>query len=405
MEETIQQKGFRIYPDKYLVAMLFAIGVYFPSSKNAQFSSFNDLIFYIPIVLFLGYYLIRQKTYSKSNILTFALINGSLILFTLTASFQFQKFSFGIYPAFFVCSCVFLLDLKSIKSSLNVLSVTLFWVTLVQIYLGISIIFMDEGVREFITNNYSTGYEGLIPYMLDAIKPINTFATHSLAAFIFFLFFLLNYATYLWNKNILYLIFSAILLLFILFLRSNTGYLYFGIASVYLIITLRKSPLKLIGFLSFITAMLVWIYIQYSALIDVMIEGNLFDVASRQGSGLSGRYTEGNYLSGTIEFIKENPFTPIGLSFSDNLFFTDSGFILYYLRGSIFLILGLYAGFYFFLKRNIIQGGYFAGLIFLVFMLFEIGLPNLINTRTLYIIPFLVVYFNHLYLIKNDVKS
>jgi hypothetical protein len=114
-----------------------------------------------------------------------------------------------------------------------------------------------------------------------------------------------------------------------------------------------------------------------------------------QLNGFSGRFSEFGTLYNTIKYIEDRPFSPVGIGYRSDLFFGDSGPVEYYLRGSIALLLSVYGGFFFFLKRNLMSKRHLV-LLFLSVMAFELGYSSLTYVRLLYMLPVLVVYFNDL---------
>jgi hypothetical protein len=386
-----------------LIPLLFIVGVYFPSSINTIILPILEFLIYIPLFLVLLYFLLRQKVFNKDFLLLAFIINASLLLFSFTSADLFDKRSYGIYPAYFIYSLIILINFKKIGYS-KYLKTSLLLVSFFQIVLGAGLLIKDITIEDFILDNYSYGYPTLVPYMLQQLKPVTTFATHSVSAFFFFILFILNFYTYKQNNKFIYLLFSIFFIILLLFTRSNTAYMYTFVSLLFLLVYLSKSPVSLFWFLTFSGAIAIYGYYEYFEVVNVLISYDLAETTGSQGSGILGRYSSSsaNYLAPTIQFIKDHPFTPIGLSYSDNIFFTDSGPIIYFIRGSIFLVLAMYLGLYLFLRNNILnkQISFF---LFVVFMLFETGMPNLIYTRSLYLLIFVGVYFN--YLSDNEVSN
>ncbi len=379
-----------------LIPLLLIIGVYFPSSINTIILPLLEILIYLPLLFVIIYFLLRQKVYDKDFLLFAFVINFTLFLFSFTSADLFEKRSFGIYPAYLLYSLILLVDVQKIGFS-RYLKPSLLIVSFFQIVLGAGLLIKDFTIEDFVLNNYSYGYPSLVPYMLQQLKPVTTFATHSVAAFFFFILFVLNFYTYKQNNKFIYLFFSVCFVILLLFTRSNTAYLYIFISLLFLLIHMSKSPISLFWFLTIAAVIVIYGYIEYFDIINVLISYDLSETIGSQGSGVLGRYSasSANYLAPTIQFIKDNPLTPIGLSYSDNIFFTDSGPIIYFIRGSIFLVLAMYLGLYFYFRNNLINKriGLF---LFLVFILFESGMPNLVYTRSLYLLVFVSVYFNYL---------
>ena len=269
------------------------------------------------------------------------------------------------------------------------------------VILGIGVIFQIKLITDFIVSWYSAGYEDLVTRMMSVLKPVGTFATHSVAALFCFLFFYLNTLIYKKTKHSLYIILASFFLIFLFFIRSNTSLLYMGIAFLLLLNLFRSNKKALLFILFFCLISFYFVLSKDSILFDIIDNFNLFDIYGSEGNGLTGRYSENSVLQPTIDYIIENPFSPIGLSYSDKLYYTDSGFILYTLRGSFLMPIVIYIGTFFFFLRNIAnrKTAYF---LFFSILIFEIGYPILINIRMLYFLPIIVILVNHLDQIEHD---
>jgi hypothetical protein len=65
-----------------------------------------------------------------------------------------------------------------------------------------------------------------------------------------------------------------------------------------------------------------------------------------EANGFSGRYSSGSgRIYATLMWIRDHPLSPIGLSYSPNLVFGDSGYVEYFLRGSLLSLVGVYLAF------------------------------------------------------------
>lgn len=329
----------------------------------------------------------------------FLIINISLIFFTISASLWFKEYSFGIYPNFFLLSILLLLNYKDLGQLKYILYIQLIATWLI-ITLGVGIIIANTTITQFLINNYSSGYQDLLPNMLDARKPVATFGTHSVASFFLFFLFFLNIKTYQINGKLIYFFTSIVTLLLLVFIRSNTAIGYSVIAFLYLFATFRKRKASLFIFAGVIILLILYVGVFDRSILDVFVEYDVLKILTSNDNGLSGRYSGNSVLAPTINYIIHNPLVPLGLAFSDKLYYTDSGIILYVLRGSIILASAIYLGFYTFLKNNLLNKKEIK-FIFLFFIIFEIGYPILIDFRVICFIPFVIVYFNYLSTIEN----
>lgn len=382
----------------YLIYALLFIGFFFPiSQQGIQLASRFFMMFFLIFVLYLPFIRITSR-----NLIFFLTIHISLIVFTIAASFWFKEYSFGIYPNFFLLSLLFLLNYDELGQFRHIYNVQLIATWLI-IILGVGIIIGNTTISNFLIYNYSFAYEDLLPNMLAARKPVATFGTHSVASFFIFFLFFLNIKTYQVKGKMVYLITSIIMLLLLIFIRSNTALGYSGIAFFILAGTFIKKKSSLLLVFGIVVTIFFYISVIDPTIIDVFYEYDVLSILTSKDNGLAGRYSGTSVLAPTIDYIKNNPFVPVGLTYSDKLYYTDSGVILYFLRGSIFLASAIYLGFYSFLNSNLLRKKdvYY---VFFFFMIFEIGYPTLIEPRVLCFIPFVVVYLNHLFAEKN-VKS
>jgi hypothetical protein len=113
------------------------------------------------------------------------------------------------------------------------------------------------------------------------------------------------------------------------------------------------------------------------------------------GSGLLGRESETGVLAGTLKYLVEHPFSGVGLTYSSDLFFADSGFVEYTLRGTVLLTVCIYVAWYRFARGNIDKTAHFR-LIFWSTVLFEVGFTVITYTRFITFIPFVIAYLNAL---------
>jgi len=375
---------------QYIVYALLVIGFFFPVSQHGLIMQSRYFIIFFLLLIANAFFI---KITSR-NLIFFLSINISLIVFTIAASLWFNEYSFGIYPNFFTLSTLLILnytDLTGIKYIYNVQLIAT-WLTIV---LGIGIIIGNTAISNFLINNYSSAYDDLLPNMLAARKPVATFGTHSVASFLLFFLFFMNIKTYKVRPNLIYLVTSIVLLLLLIFVRSNTALAYSGISFILLFRTFAKKRSALFLGLGIVVAIFLYVSVINPSILDVFKEYDVLKILTSNDNGLAGRYSGNSVLAPTIDYITHNPLVPLGLAYSDKLYYTDSGLILYMLRGSVILVSAIYLGFYSFLRSNLLNKRN-AIYVFCLFMIFEIGYPVLIDPRVLCFIPFLIVYLNHL---------
>jgi hypothetical protein len=377
------------------------IGVYFPSSLEGEISTTYEAMFFVPLALCLIPLFLMQTNYNKDLLVLMLIINFSLVFYTVVTYGRYDTRSWGSYPYYLFLSLAFCLDLKSVTYT-GLLKYALIITLIGQIVLSYGIFSENDILREFLLEYYSSGYPELLYTMMGEFKPVTTFATHSVAAFFHFIFFFLSLQSYRVFGNWYWLVFATISLLLLITIRSNTSIAYTVISLIVLFKGLSNKPRILALFAITLILLVGGLVYYFKDLIQLMLDANIITIMAKDNNGLLSRYqAEGNYLEPTINYLKENPLLSIGINYDPKLFYTDSGFIIYFLRGSLPLLVSIYLGFYMFLEKNMLSRR-LTLFLFLSFMAFEFGYPNLISSRTVCCLPFIIVYLNYLEKEKSD---
>ena len=376
-----------------VVAMLFLAGVYAPTSigrvisPGLQFANLGLLF-----VLLLTLALRRRGLMDGLPLVCSAAIPAVMLIATLLS--PLTEFAYGAVLVYGLLAILLSLRLDNLVIPAGFRRLLLA-VSLVNAVGAVLLLLQNPEARQFLLDNYSAAYPDLVPFMLDEGKPVLSFASHSIAGFYFYLFFLLNVETFRSGAGRLHLLAAVSYLLLMITLSSSTGYL-FSIAGL---LHLAKHFLWRRSWLKVTAAAL-------ALLLSGVVLATQFDVNDIQtalldnllradSSGLSGRYSSTGALAGNLTFIAENPLQPIGLTYSPALFYGDSGPVEYLTRGSFPLLLAIYCGFYLFVRRNLRARGMSLWLFF-SYLAFEAGYSNLNYFRSLYLLPFVVVYLNNL---------
>jgi len=374
-----------------LLSVMLLCGLYFPTSTMGQMSPtlvlINSVIFIIVVVLFAVKYGVYYNT------IPFAImIILLLLIFTIVSPLPNNAYGALLY--YLPYSVLICLKLNEVKLNAYLQSLFLL-INIVNITIAFGIILGATTITDFLLSNYASFYDELLPLMFAFRKPILTFGTHSVAAFFYYIFFYLNYKYYMVHNKKLYLVLALIYLLLLLFLASTTALVLFIFAAVQTMMNIKsKAKLGSLIFILFIVFLVATNILKNEEVFD-SFSNNWELITASDGSGLRARYAKGGQLDATITFLQNHPFRPVGLGFSDDLFYGDSGPIEYLLRGSIFLLFAMYVGFYLFLRNNLTNNRT-ANFIFVVYIAFEIGFSNLIYLRTICFLPFLIVYLKDL---------
>jgi len=376
-----------------LISLMLFVGMFFPTSFNGVSSGTLTVISVILCGMFYTYVLLRTGNLKVMGLISVILSTIALLFGTLIS--KLPNFSWTVALFFIVLCLLFCVDIKQIKVDKSIEKVFSVF-NIINIFIGIGIIAQNKFVGDFILNYYSAFFDDLVPWMLRDSKPILTFATHSIAGFYLHIFFFLNIRTYAANKRLRFLAFAMFYIGFGFFLQSNTGYLFFFLSLVVLVYQLYKMKKK--RFLMLIAMIVVGIFsldwFQLRTKATSAIE--TFKVLQASGqSGFSARYSSDGVLVEIFQYIANNPFRPIGMSYGGDLWLTDSGLLITWIRGSLILFLAVYAAFFFFLRQQMMDKR-LSIYLFAVFMLFEFAYPNLTYFRSYYLLPFIIIYLNYL---------
>jgi hypothetical protein len=360
-------------------------GLYFPSSSGE--GVFVSRASFAVSVILLATLALRVGL-DESIVLWFS---GPIVIWlglcTLPALFRLHMLTLTPFTLFYPLA--FMFSVKAGKLRCGNLTYLLAVVSIANVCLGICMLTM-ESVGDFMVAHYNSFTDGLVADMIAAQKPVLTFATHSLAGTFVYLFFWLNFRTYQRTGKRLHLALSLLHVAMCIALMSTTslGFAVLAIAEL-------AWNFRLISALSAIAAYF---------LLPMSLRGTIGDALSaawfREGGGFRSRYVGTGPLAYTFSYIHNHPFLPIGMTHSANLFDsngaqTDSGPLVYFLRGSFILVLLIYGGLLLFLRRNL-RDRWDCYRLFFVILAAELGFAMLTYTRSFLLLPAFVIYLNSL---------
>lgn len=387
----------------FIILSLFVLGVFLPTSINEQILPLLEIVNWSIFILLCTLVILLQQ---KVNYLSFFLGTGIILTLVLaTIISPFQRYAYGAmlpFLGYIVLICIPWKEIGifSISTAKQVLSL----VSIILLIISFFIITKAYDISPFIKNIYSAFYQDLLTIMLDwGRKPVLTFASHSIAGFYYFIFFLLNYKTYRVSKEKKFLFISYLFIFSSLFLRSVTAYTYTAFCVLYILVSNYKRPVVLYKFFLITGVLTITLALAFKDTFTDLPLTDLISTFSEEGHGVMGRYSSNSTLMPMVKYIAENPLRPVGITNNDDFFFGDSGLLIFWLRGSFLLVVLFYASFYFFLQNNVCSKKDTI-LIFLSYFLFELGFINLGYFRTVYTLPFIIIYLNTLYS-YNDKSS
>jgi hypothetical protein len=382
-----------------LISVL-VMGMFLPTSINGQrTNSLNYVNFFIALAVY-TVLIFRLGYVSQKKVWAFCAIVGLMILFTLTTSLVAYSLSVGIL--YMVAGVLFCIDIKNIRVGPGI-GIAFIIVNAINIAMGIGMAAHSGLVDDFVAKNYAYFYDQLLPRMLIEGKPVLTFSTHSLAGFYLYVLFYLCLRTYLTKRQIVYLVFALAYLGLCFLLQSSSGYLFLIIGLVVLaralLIGQKAGYVFLAAAALFTLSWFIDLFNVQAALSDAF--GSISFRLDQNTSGFNGRYSLNGVLTQDFRYIQNHPFSPIGMASGPEVWLSDSGYMVNWLRGSIALTIAFYGSFYFFVRGGLLNKRV-GWSVLSIFLLFEIAFPNLLYVRTLFLLPFAVIYLNYLEVWNSD---
>lgn len=370
-----------------IISLLLLIGLFFPSSNLYTINEQYSVIMLFLLLLFILILFIKNGIRMRGIKYAYSIIFLTL-LFTSFGLLKYNtsQIQTGVFLQMVIFSLVLTINYPKIKATKNI--IYLFnLVNTINIPLGLLIMFNDLNVIDFFLKNYSSFYPELIGNMLMNNKPVLYFGSHSIAGFFVYLFFYMNFLLYTKNKSKINLFFALSNIFLLLNIKSVTSLLLFAIAVIQLFYYFKTSKKSLFIALPLI----IYIFAKNYSYLDFLIN----DTFSSTINGFIGRYSGSGVLQQNFEYL-ENNLLPIGVLNLDNqIYYTDNGFILNFIRGSIFLVVAIYSGLYNLFSNNV-KDNKTALWLFILFFAFEwAAFPILYYIRTLYFIPFLIVFVRY----------
>lgn len=373
--------------------LLLIIGLFFPSSLNTVISTqlvFINMCIFLSVITFL---IIKRQKINKMGFFIFIGINLLLILSTYFT--PFNEIRAGSFILYLSLSVVFMLDLSNLNISKNV-DKLFFIINIVIFIFSFAITSEIPGFSDFLIKNYSAAYPELVPNMMMLHKPVFTFGTHSLAGFFMFLLFFICFEKFKYLNNKAYLIFSILYMVTMIMIGSVTSYLFFGLALCFVLWHFTRKRRILLYFTILIALVSFFVFQDFLIAFYNQMAFDMRASFGSTGNGFFGRYSSTGNLQGNFNYLKENYFRPVGFGYSPEIMYVDSGYVEYLTRGTFLLVILIFAGLFLFLRNNL-KSKNAAYSLFFIFLLFENGFSGLTYYRTIYLLPFIVLYLNHIY--------
>lgn len=365
--------------------LLALVGILFPSSIDGAISwelglAFRALIFVLAVALFVAAPCWERLL--KNNIY----ICPTLLLFTFLSPLSAR--AYGLLILYASATLLLSTDFSAVPSS-AMLTVSWAVINYGSLVLAAAIVFNVDVANSFVIANYSAFYPWLVEGSVNVGKPILTFGSHSIAGFFFAMFCVLNFIRARATGSIPPMLAAGLHLVACALLRSVTGYMVLFAFSAIALFVIRRAWLG--PFLIILGLMLV-VTLLFG---QVMLHDSLraaSETLSSEGNGFLGRYTSHGRAGPVVEYIAKNPFRPSGVGYAEDVWVGDSGFLEYWFRGSLVLIVLMYRGLWLAVRSAVI-GQPARRCIFMLLLMFEIGYTNLVSPRMLGFIPLFFIVF------------
>lgn len=336
------------------------------------------------IVFFYEGYLYKKQLFISVCILLILLIS-TIMYYELNRNTA--RISYG-YLLNYIPFCV-LINIKINKlNKSKILDYLFVMICFLLIVVGILTVFENTFIEKLLKTNYIIHYAHIYTVMWNSHKTVTFFATHSIAAYLYFmLWWLVDYRSQIKKGKINYILMAGILFNIIM-CKSVSSVMCIGLIVIYYYVKWTKKATKknIIKSFALIFAGVIGGIVNINTIIQIL---------GSDKNGLLGRYGSTGNLKETLHYALTN-IIPLGINDVDGFWLTDGGYYIHFIRGGIFMVILFYIGLYKFIKMNINDRGR-ADFLFLCFLLFEIGYQFTMSMRFFMIMLFSVTYYRYLY--------
>jgi|GEM_PF-2183882 len=377
-----------------LVILIALISLYAPTSVGGNImGDFIPLYICGLCVLLLFYGVLGGAV--RGNAYYSVMLLGLLAFFTATS--PLPKYAFGaIFPYIGVC-CVLLVDVNPLEIKRR--KFVLLLMSLPMLALGWATVLGIDEIISIQENWYQMTREDMFESLVGWFaKPVAVFGTHSVAAFVYFAIclLLLRFAKHTTSKferllaGVLFVGFAALLPM----LLSTSSFGLFGILVAILLFNgLKRVSWQANMAFAFI-AILTAAYLLLSGNLGVdVLSDDAVNVLTSKGNGLSGRFAQGSRLEPTYDYLFDNYFLPVGITYDEIIEFGDGFIAEYVLRTSPLGYLLVLVMLFNFLKSTLSRKRELL-LFMLFFFVADLGYPLLTTFRAAFILPLYMVLWS-----------
>jgi len=373
----------------FLAPLLLTLALFGPSSTNGAIAPSIVLAWSgVAILLFVSPVVLGRAPFRPGGLWFGAAGLSVLALATVVSPFnQLAPGAVLPYAAAFAMMAFRAGDLPLGRGTARWLSLA----NVVLLVVGGFIVAGDERVRAWVVQWYAVVYEDLVPNMTGWRKPVFSFGSHSTAAFAYYLLFLLQWEDFRRNASRWALVLALLNAAMSLALTSAAAVGFAGLTVVRLAAAGRRQ-LWVWAVASLVVAAAV---VAASDLLGPFsLEEALRLAFGADDGGFRGRYLSGGTIAGSLSYIAQYPLRPVGLSYSTEVFYGDSGPVEQLLRGSVPLVVLVYGALVCWIRTEVRDAGHRRQLLVAV-LLFELGFSALTFFRFALLLPFVVAYLNY----------
>jgi hypothetical protein len=320
-----------------------------------------------------------------------------LLIFTITSPFTYV--AWGGAPAYLLLSILFLTDFRELKN-LRLLKfdcfllLTIFVINCAILVVGFGIVMNKSFAIQLIGVYYQAINNELYEQMIIwYAKPVTIFGSHSTAALAYFSLFILNFKisssthlSFFWRLT--YLMFSLLFATLNFYLLSNTAL----VMSIFMLVIIVARCIAYFSIRLNIVFFILFFVVAFGIFSELDFLGVI--LVENSGNGFLSRYTSGGRLQSTYNYLIDNYFLPIGLTYSNGLALGDNFIAEYVLKISIFGYLLLLYYMWGWLRRHLdfsVSMGFLS-----FFMLADLAYPLLVYYRIAAALPFYVLVWSRL---------
>lgn len=379
----------------YVFSIAALIGIIFPSSLNGTIEpKLNVALCALIAALFTT--TLSNKYSTTINIAPSLLILLLFSIFTITSPLE-ETAPGGVvsYVLFLSTMIVRARQAQGIKFAFIVLMV----INISILTFGYGTIVGEDFAVSLAEKYYKQFDDDLFEQMvLQAFKPVTFFASHSIASFAYFCLLCLNLRAAgienIWpGAKILCLVSAIGYACLMPMLTSNTALLLL-IPSIFLIIKYTHTSLPKITRNTIATGTLILLAYGINVAIsegyvEILVEA-VSTVTSQEGNGFLGRYKEGGRLQPTYDYLIDNNFLPIGMTYSPKIALGDNFIAEYIVKISVVGYLVLLLILWNWLQKNIAKKS--DVIVFFIFLIAaDLAYPLLPYPRAMAMLPWFTI--------------